>query len=228
MKTLIVRSYLVWSILGSAIPTPQVPSSNIRDDHLVPLKADINIRNIHDLDRTYEKMVRSKLFVARGEIARMVQYPGTWGVETVVSVHRCNAKEDSAQFCVTITEASEMLWPFARDNKIPTHVTVKRCEAPLSEAAARAIEKTWSAMIADARPEADADRMIFEGTRAVYYVIDPAGRERRAEEPMLLEKKTSALSKLGLFLETYCSLPASMRPDGAKQIEKMAASLLKK
>jgi hypothetical protein len=129
---------------------------------------------------------------------------------------------------VTFTEASERLWPFAWDNKVPTRVTAKKSEAPLSEAAALAIRKTWSAMIADARPEPNSDQIQFEGTRAQFYVIEPTGRERRAELPKEWGKKTAALLQLGVFLETYCSAPASMRPDGAKQIEKMAAALLKK
>jgi hypothetical protein len=173
-------------------------------------------------------MVRNKLFVTKEEIARMVELPGHVGVEDVVSLHRCNAKDEPAQFCVTFTEASETLWPFALDNKVPTRVTVKKSEAPLSEAAALAIQKTWSAMIAGARPEPNADRIFSEGLQAQFYVIDPTGRERRADLPKEWGKKTAALLQLGLFLETYCSLPPSMRPDGAKKIEKMAAALLTK
>lgn len=220
MKRIILRKCLFWSIACSVFALDNYSHAATGHDHLVPVMS-------ADIDRPYEKLVRSKLFVTRGEIARMVRIPGTVGVETVISVHQCNRQRDPVQFCVTMIEPSEMLWPFARDNRVPIRVTLKKCEAPLPAAAARAIAKTWSLMIADARPEANSERIWFEGMYQQFYVIDPTGRERRARVPKLLGKKPSALVELGNFLDTYCSVPPSMRSDLAKQIEKKAAAILK-
>ncbi len=204
------RKYLVSSIVGSLIfAAASCCPGMTPDDHLVPFSSAFGI------DTSYDKLVRRKLFVARGEIARMVQIPGYWGVERVISVHRCDSKRN--QFCVTIAEPPQMLWPFARDKKVPTHIKVQKCEASLPAAAARAIEKTWSAMIGDARPEANSDEIMFEGMRAQFYVIDPTGRESGAELPKQVGKKTAALLELGNLLITYCSLPPSMRPNNRKR-----------
>src|SRR5437867_3297649 len=69
--------------------------SNLKD-HLVPIDSK------GKLIEQYEKLVRNKLMVTPGDVARMVRLPGSFGVETVISIYRCREVERDAEFCITI------------------------------------------------------------------------------------------------------------------------------
>ena len=201
--------------------SPESRASSPDEDHLVPVK------EAYGLSAVYREVWQRQLLITPGEIARFVSLPGTKDVETAVSIYREAGKQNSlpGDYWVAITQASESLWRVVESKSDPTTIRVQRCDAPIPESTAVAVQKAWMAMLTQTRPR-EATGIVVDSSQEIFSTAKPDGTILEGESPTAPKQNTKALIDIALSFMEYCEAPAAKRAQLTNSIAKTTSKLL--
>ena len=191
------------------------------EDHLVPLK------EAYGSSAVYRQVWQRQLLVTPGDVARFVGLPGTGDVETAVSIYRKPGKNNSlpGDYWVAVTQASESLWRAVESKIDPTTIRVQRCDAPIPESTAVAVQKAWMAMLTQTRPR-KASGISVDSSQEIFSAAKPDGAILEGESSSVPKQNTKALIDIALSFMEYCEAPVAKRAQITSNIEKTASKLL--
>jgi hypothetical protein len=185
------------------------------------------VKEAYGLSAVYREVWQRQLLVTPGEIARFVSLPGTNDVETAVSIYRESGKNNSlpGDYWVAVTQATESLWRAVESKIDPTTIRVQRCDAPIPESTAVAVQKAWIAMLTQARPR-KATGIVVDSSQEIFSTAKPDGAILEGESSSAPKQSTKALIDIALSFMEYCEAPAAKRTQLTNSIAKTASKLL--
>lgn len=191
------------------------------EDHLVPLK------EAYGSSAVYHQVWQRQLLVTPGDVARFVSLPGTSDVETSVSIYRKPGKNNSlpGDYWVAVTQASESLWRAVESKIDPTTIRVQRCDAPIPESTAVAVQKAWMAMLTQTRPR-QTSGISVDSSQEIFSAAKPDGAILEGESSSVPKQNTKALIDIALSFMEYCDAPVAKRAKIMSNIERTTSNLL--
>ncbi len=226
------RVLILFLLLSEASLTSHASGAPSAEDHL------IRVPKNNQMDDAYDRLWREKLFVTPGNISRFVALPGNVGTETVASVYRAPDKNGSLAggYWLTVTQSSEALWNyFARPTPKglgdPRSVKVVRIDAPLSQATALLIQRSWRIMLTQAKAERKVQGIPMDNSKELFSAEFGDGLTSVGTLPTVpktLPRDTRTLLDIANYLVAYPDATIAGRATLNQKINIAAAALIKR